>query len=261
MSTQPAEERISLLEQELRLRDEFIAVATHELRNPLTPISLEVEVLLALARRRGNASAAELASLERLQRSIRTFIRRATTFLDVTRIRNGNFQLERQPMDLSEVLRRVIAAQAPLAALAGCPIETQIPPRACGNWDPMALEQILENLISNALRYGAGALVRIAVEQHPDAVDLQVSDCGAGIRTEHQARIFDLFDRGSVSGSGLSSGSLGFGVGLWISRQLARAMGGEISVKSTYGEGACFILRLPTDNGEKETVTHGHQQS
>lgn len=255
MNTQSAEERIGALERELRLRDEFIAVATHELRNPLTPIALEVEVLLALARRRPEPSAAELASLERLQRSIKAFIRRATTFLDVTRIRSGNFTPTCQEIDLCEVLQRVLGAHAALAAQAGCLLETDAPPKLSGCWDPMAIEEILENLISNAVRYGAGKSVQIAVKQSPDTVEVRVTDHGAGVRAEDQDRIFNLFDRGAA----MRSGSAGFGVGLWISRRFAQSMGGDIWVESTFGEGASFTLRLP--HTERGHVIHDDQAS
>ena len=242
MNLEEAQDRIAFLEKELQLRDQFVAVATHELRNPLTPIALEVDILLSLARRRANPSAAELASLERLQRSIKSFIKRATTFLDVTRIGAGKFTLECSEVDLSDAVGRVVDAHRALAARASCSIESALAPGLIGRWDAMALEEIAENLVSNAIRYGAGSPVKIETRAVDGGVTLRVSDQGAGIAIEHQARIFDLFDRATESGPRFA----GFGVGLWISRQFARGMAGDISVESQIGQGASFLLRLPT---------------
>lgn len=250
MSSLTADEEISALQREIRLRDEFIAVALHELRNPLTPISLEVEILLSLARRRPNASTTELASLERLQRGIKIFIRRANTFLDVTRIRSGSFQLQCRQVDLTSILNQVLANQSPLAAQAGCDVEVTAPAPIEGYWDPMALEEILENLISNAIRYGAGKPIRITLVQTGNVVELTVTDHGIGLPAENHERVFGLFERGE----GGSRRTSGFGVGLWISREFARSMHGDIRVMSVPGHGASFTLRLP-QTGE-ETAIH-----
>lgn len=245
------EARVRALEDELRLRDDFISIAAHELRNPLTPLSLDVEFLLRQAQRRDPGDAGEVASLERLQRNIRTFIRRASTLLDVSRLQSGHLSLERRSVALTDVVQRVLASSAPLAAQACCELRVQVEEDVIGEWDPDALEQIVENLISNALRYGAGAPVTVAVRRRDQAAELRVADLGMGIEVSEQEQIFTRFHR--APGARVP----GFGVGLWITRQLARAMHGDVTVDSTPGAGATFILRVPLDT-RRET---GHAAS
>lgn len=230
---------IARLEHELRQRDDFISIAAHELRNPLTPLALDVEVLLHLAQRRATPDAAELASLERLQRSIRTFIRRASTLLDVSRLQSGNFALNPRRVVLADIVRRVLASTAPVAALAHCELGLQVDDPLIGEWDPGALEQIIENLVSNAIRYGAGAPVTLHLARVRGLAQLRVTDRGIGIAHAEHEQIFTRFHR--APGAGVP----GFGVGLWVTRQLARAMDGEVTVDSSPGAGASFILRIP----------------
>lgn len=232
-------ERIAQLTHELRLRDDFISIAAHELRNPLTPISLDVDILLLQARRRPQPDPAEIASLERLQRNIRIFSRRAATLLDVSRLQAGRFTLDPRRTLLSDVVRCVVAASSAVAAQARCELVVRLDDEASGDWDPAAVEQIVENLLSNALRYGAGKPVTVTVRVRGNTAQLEVSDRGIGIDAADQERIFDRFHR--VPGAEVS----GFGVGLWISRELARAMTGDVTVRSSPGEGASFILGLP----------------
>jgi signal transduction histidine kinase len=232
-------EQIVRLTRELRLRDDFISIAAHELRNPLTPISLDVDVLLAQARRRPNVDAAEIASLERLQRNIRIFTRRAATLLDVSRLQAGQFSLDPRRIALSDVVRRVLAASSAMAEHAHCDLAVTLDDSISGDWDAGAVEQIIENLLSNALRYGAGKPIGVTVQSLEGAALVEVSDGGLGIENADQERIFDRFHR--VPGATVS----GFGVGLWISRALARAMEGDVTVRSSPGAGSTFILQLP----------------
>jgi signal transduction histidine kinase len=110
---------------------------------------------------------------------------------------------------------------------------------ANGSWDRVRLEQICRNLLSNAVRFGAGRPIEVTVAGDADFVTLEVCDHGVGIPADQQARIFDRFERGAASRSG------GFGVGLWVVRNICLAMGGTVSVVSEPGEGACFTVMLP----------------
>jgi signal transduction histidine kinase len=231
--------QIARLTQELRLRDDFIAIAAHELRNPLTPIALDVDVLLAQARRRPQVDPAEIASLERLQRNIHIFTRRAATLLDVSRLHAGQLTLDPRRIVLSDVVRRVLAASSAVAEHAHCDLAVTLDDEVSGDWDPAAVERIVENLLSNALRYGAGKPIAVTVQMLEDAALVEVSDGGIGIENADQERIFDRFHR--IPGAAVS----GFGVGLWISRALARAMAGDVTVRSSPGAGSTFILQLP----------------
>lgn len=235
-----AQKEIARLTRELRLRDDFISIAAHELRNPLTPIALDVDVLLAQARRRRpQVDALEIASLERLQRNIRVFTRRAATLLDVSRLQSGQFTLDPRCIVLSEVVRRVLGASSAVAAQAHCDLTADLDDAVVGRWDPQAVEQIVENLLSNALRYGAGKPVAISVRARDAVARIEIRDDGIGIAPEQQERIFERFHR--VPGATAS----GFGVGLWVSRELARAMSGDVTVTSAPGRGSTFLVRLP----------------
>jgi signal transduction histidine kinase len=125
-------------------------------------------------------------------------------------------------------------------ARAGCPLKLSSPESQRGKWDRLRLDQIVTNLLSNAMKYGAGQPIEITVAGSPDAVRLEVRDHGIGIAAEHQSRIFDRFER-AVSGRNYG----GLGLGLWIVRQIVDALGGSIRVRSAAGEGSTFVVELP----------------
>ena len=109
-----------------------------------------------------------------------------------------------------------------------------------GKWDRLRLDQIVTNLLSNAMKYGSGEPIEVAMTGTPEAVRLEVRDHGIGIAPEHQSRIFDRFER-AVSGRHYG----GLGLGLWIVRQILDALGGSIRVRSAPGEGSTFTVELP----------------
>jgi two-component system OmpR family sensor kinase len=239
-AVEDAERRIAELVASVRARDEFISLAAHELRNPMTPILFEVERLLVAARRLPEPPAAIVAGLERLERLIDAYVKRATTLLDVSRITSGKLQLELSEVDLSGLIRRVTAELTPLAEQIGSPLRLSIQEGIVGICDRLAVEQIADNLMSNAIKYGEGEPIDVALSADADTASLQVRDRGIGITAEDQARIFGRFEQVVV---GRHQG--GFGVGLWIVGRLVEAMGAEISVASRIGEGSSFTIRLP----------------
>jgi len=109
-----------------------------------------------------------------------------------------------------------------------------------GLWDPARIDQVLTNLLSNALKYGGGSTVRVAVERRGDDARISVRDGGIGIPAEQHQRIFERFERGVEARS-----YGGFGLGLWIASQIVRASGGGIELVSAPSQGACFTVRLP----------------
>lgn len=233
--------RIVELEAEIRARDEFLAVAAHELRNPMTPIAAWVELLSNLSRREGSRIPPEMhRGLERLEYLVEAYIRRATTLLDVARISSHNLQLSFTEVDLSSQVRNSVAAITPAAHSAGSSISLEIEENLVGALDQTAVEQIIENLLSNAIRYGAGGPVEVTLVRSVNAARLSIRDHGIGIAACDQVHIFEKFMRAA---SGKSNG--GFGVGLWITRQLVLAMRGEISVTSELGLGSTFTVVLP----------------
>jgi two-component system, OmpR family, sensor kinase len=232
--------RVAELEAELRARNDFLAIAAHELRNPMTPISARLELLLAKARQTTEGAPAGLVqSLETLERLVNAYLRRATTLLDVARI-SGKLKLQTAEVDLSALVRQATANILPLAEGAGCQVRTAIDDGITGRCDAMAVEQILETLLSNAIRYAPGQPIEVAFASNGEAARLSVRDHGVGISDCEQALIFERFRHPRPPRP-----NGGFGVGLWITRQLVHAMRGEISVSSTPGAGSIFSVKWP----------------
>ncbi len=218
-------------------RDEFLAVAGHELRTPLTSLLFHAETLA----RRGPALPPDVAArTDKLARSARRIARLVDELLDVTRLSAGRLSIERERVDLAEVVREVVVRNAEPAALAGSPLRLDAPHPVHGTWDPGRIEQVLEALLANALKYGRGRPIEVRVSADGALARLEVRDHGIGVATEDQTRIFDRFERAA---SARHYG--GLGLGLWIVRQVVEAHGGAIRVESRPGEGATFVVDLP----------------
>lgn len=237
-------------EEAIRARDEFLSIAAHELRNPLSSIVLSVESLIRLAEHTAGVPPHFVQRLERLQRHIAQFTSRATTLLDVSRITAGEMQLEVEEFDLVGLALEVIERLGEESARAACPIAVHLPPSAVGRWDRLRVEQVLNNLLSNAVKYGAGRRIDLRLRAFSGQVCLFVRDRGIGICGEDQARIFQRFERAV---SRRSHG--GFGIGLWIVRQIVGAMGGQISVRSRHGHGSVFRVVLPRRMAAQEQIS------
>jgi len=243
-----AEDRDALIE-ELRsavaARDDFIAIAAHELRNPMTPIVGQVELLLLRARRQG-VSASIITALERLEISVSHYVRRATALLEISRLNAGMMALEPITFDMAAFVAEITANYEMLAARAGSVLRCDLRGPVSGVWDQLATEQIIDNLVSNAIRYGDGKPINIALVADGAGVTLSVADTGVGIAADDQARIFDRFEQ--AIGSRRKSG--GFGIGLWLVRELTEAMGGKIDVISAESGGSTFTVWLPREMKE-----------
>jgi signal transduction histidine kinase len=207
----------------------------------MTPIAAWVELLTTQAHRRsGHIPREILNGLERLEYLVNAYIRRATTLLDISRINTGNLQLAKTEIDLSSLVRETVSAMISAAKAAGCALHPAVQDGVSGRFDRTAVEQVIENIVSNAIRYGAGQPISVQLTANGNIVRLAVSDQGIGISEADQVRIFDQFQR--VAGSNTAGG---FGVGLWITNQLVLAMGGGISVTSKLGAGSTFTVTLP----------------
>ncbi|HET6803919.1 MAG TPA: HAMP domain-containing sensor histidine kinase [Frateuria sp.] len=241
---------IDELRKAIAVRDDFIAIAAHELRNPMTPIAGQVELLVSRARRE-QASPALVAGLERLEQAIDHYLRRASVLLEVSRLNAGQVRLEPSTFDMAELVALTTRNYLVLADRAGSALQCHVEPSVVGTWDRLSSEQVLDNLLSNAIRYGAGKPIQVELSQVPDGIVLKVRDEGIGIPVAAQARIFDRFER-----AGRERTSGGFGVGLWLVRQLVEAQGGKIQVRSRPSEGATFIVRLPRDITRQPSAEH-----
>jgi signal transduction histidine kinase len=226
--------------RERLLRDEFLSIASHELKTPLTPLSLKLQVLARLARKQeGSDFAAEVHqyALE-MVKQVGRLDALVGELLDVSRIMGGRLTLSPERLDLSEVVQEVIERHHEQAERAQVPIFNLLEP-AMGEWDRLRLEQVVTHLLANALKFGEGHPVEVRTERIGAEAVLQVRDQGIGISPEDQRRIFERFERAAHRNYG------GLGLGLYIARTIVEAMGGTIRVESARGEGSTFLVTLP----------------
>jgi signal transduction histidine kinase len=236
------------LERAVRMRDDFMSMVSHELRTPLNTLYLEAQ-LRQLHVSKGNLAAFTAdrlpAMIERDQRQIRNMVRLIDDMLDVTRMRKDALSIQPKPTDLAQLARAVVENLRQQAEAAGSEISLQAPAELPGVWDEFRIEQVLTNLLTNALRYGGGRPVSMAVEQVGTGDDgfarVSVRDRGIGIAAEDQARIFEQFERTEHS----RKHAAGLGLGLYITRQIVDLHGGRIGVESAPGEGSTFSVELP----------------
>ncbi|WP_375766431.1 ATP-binding protein [Archangium gephyra] len=238
-------ERERLLEQlqeAVRLRDEFLSVASHELKTPLTPLSLRLQGLeRSIQAEPGSPLAVRLGKeVEVMRRQVKRLSDLVTDLLDVSRLSTGRMALQLEDVDLAEVAREVVARFLPEAQRARCELVLHADRPVAGQWDRLRLEQALTNLLSNALKYGAGKPVHIQVEPVEGRARLVVRDEGIGIQPEAMGRIFNRFER-AVSERHYG----GLGLGLYVTRQIISAMSGTVSAESTPAQGATFTVELP----------------
>ena len=229
------------LAEAVAARDTFIAVAAHELRNPMTPILGQIDLLLAGMRAGRHSPEQVERRLGRVRQAMERYLKRAAALLDVSRITAGKLELEPVPCDLSEIAHEVVGTLAEVARYAGSPIAVEAPPFLPGTWDRLAMEQIIDNLVSNAVKYGGRRPVSVCAEDLGGSVRVRVRDGGPGISASDRARIFGRFERAV----GASDRRSGFGVGLWVVGQLVEAMRGTVTVDDAPGGGSVFAVTLP----------------
>jgi two-component system OmpR family sensor kinase len=229
---------IDELREAVRVRDEFIAFAAHELRNPLTPIQLCVR-LIRDAEQNGDR-AKLIAEVSRLERLLDLFLRRTRVLLDVTQLVSGKVRLETVETCLSDLVEAVVSDLEPLLSRSGSSLKLNLARGLAARTDPLAFTQIFENLLSNAIKYGMGRQIVVSLEPLEGSTRLTVRDHGPGIAQADQARIFEPFERAIKRSS-----QPGFGLGLWITRRLVEGMGGKITVSSEQGAGSVFTVMLP----------------
>lgn len=224
------------------LRDEFLSVASHELRTPVTSLQLAVQSALSVGANDEQAPPGFLKhALESAERQTRRLGRLVDALLDVSRIQAGKLELTREPMDLAALVREVTALIGEEARRAGCEVALTAPDEPLvGRWDRARLEQVVINLLSNAIKYGAGSPIALSLARRDGCAVLEVRDHGIGVPPAERARIFERFER-AVSSKHYG----GLGLGLYIVRRIVDAHGGHIVVESAPGQGARFIVELP----------------
>jgi PAS domain S-box-containing protein len=226
----------------LQARDEFLSIAAHELYTPLTALKLALQTLQR-GLLQGTPAAVErvrvlLAPLA--ERQAQRLIMLVDELLDVTRLSNGALHLSPELLELGPVTQEVVQRLGPLGDGAGSTLDMEIESAVRGWWDRSRLDQVITNLIANAIKYGAGKPIGIRVWGDDQRACLAVEDHGIGIPEEHLGRIFGRFERTPTAGH-----YSGLGLGLFISKRIVDALAGSISVTSRPGEGSTFTLQLP----------------
>jgi PAS domain S-box-containing protein len=225
-------------EEAVRLRDEFISIASHELKTPLTTVQIELQSLQELT-----TAPPQLA--KRIGRAARNADRLATlieSLMDVSRIAVGSLTLKLETLDLSEVVSQMADWLRPSATKAGCELRFSTTGPIHGAWDRLRLEQVVLNLCGNAFKYGAGQPVALSVSRVDDRAAIDVSDGGTGIPERDLARIFGRFERAA---SKRHYG--GLGLGLYVSREIVEAHHGTICARNLPDGGARFSVDLPIE--------------
>ncbi|MCP3167833.1 AAA family ATPase [Myxococcus qinghaiensis] len=229
----------------IRLRDEFLSIASHELKTPLTPLQLQLHTLerrlpKLVTSEEGAAWLSERLGI--LRRQGMRLERLINELLDVSRISGGRLRLELERVDLSEVVAQIVTSFEDSGDLArsGSQVTASIGTPVMGWWDRLRLEQVITILLSNALKYGAGKPVNLSVSLNEFSAAVEVTDQGLGIEPQHQERIFGRFER-AVSARQYG----GLGLGLYIASQIVERMGGAIQVSSEPGKGSVFTVTLP----------------
>lgn len=225
----------------IQARDEFLAIAAHELRSPLNALGLQLAVL---ERQAASSGVPQLqAQVARARHNVDRYIRRASALLDVSRLASGQLQPERRHVALRDVVQLVLDAYQDEAQLRRVAIDAHIEGDPAGLWDERMVEEMLSNLVSNALRYGAGSPVRIRAGGTPGGLAwFEVADDGPGIPEAEREFVFGKFSR-AVSHSRDRGG---FGLGLWIVAGMAASLQGSIELRTPAEGGAVFVVTLPT---------------
>ncbi len=231
------------LRRAVREHDEFLSIAAHELRTPLTSLQLQVDNLGLVVDR----ASLEEATRDRLKkcstsatRQVRRMVTLVEQLLDVSRLTIGTLALSIEQTNLSALVTEVVERFADLARTTNTDLLVVKPEVAFGLFDRARLDQVLSNLVANALKYAPGKPIDITLEVHELKVVISIKDHGPGIAPHDQERIFERFER-AVSARNYG----GFGLGLWIARQIVDAHAGTVRVDSRLGDGARFTVELP----------------
>jgi PAS domain S-box-containing protein len=232
-----SQDKISELQESIRIRDEFISVASHELRTPVTRILLSLQLL----RRTVNGVTDRMfKSLDVCESSTKELIGLMDNLVDITRLRLGRLEVRRTKTNITTLLVSVLSNFSDQIRLFGNKVTLDHDGEIVGYWDQARLDQLFSNLLSNSLKYASGKEIRMELRKFEDHVVFYIEDDGPGIPSDLHKKIFERFER-AVDSSKVS----GLGLGLYVSRTIVEAHKGEISLQSERGKGAKFAVRLP----------------
>jgi PAS domain S-box-containing protein len=228
----------------VQIRDEFLSIASHELKTPLTSLQLNLDLLVrAVHNREPIADDRAIALMDAAQRQHRRLARLVNELLDVSRIASGRLRLEPERFDLVALTIEVCSRFRSEIDALGATLHVHGSRELHGDWDRLRMEQVLTHLVSNAVRYGRRRPIDVLVDKQRSRARVEVRDEGIGIAPEAAERIFGRFERAA---SARNYG--GLGLGLYIVRQIVEAHGGTIAVASRPGEGSTFTVEIPLDS-------------
>ncbi len=236
------EQRLSTIEAQSRAKDEFLTIASHELKTPITAIKAQLQLLQRLGR------TPDPERLETLTRQLDRLSRLVDQLLDASQLGSGRLPLERHPVELSTVVTRV--AEAVVLPSAHHSLRLDVAPVE-GQWDELRLEQVVHNLVANAVKYSpAGGEIAVTLRREANEARLTVADRGVGLGGSDPDSLFGRFSRGSVRGIRQIAG---LGVGLYISREIVRLHGGTIRLRPREGGGTEAEVLLPLEGEDAAT--------
>lgn len=239
--------RLAAAEESIRVRDEFLIVASHELRTPVTALQLQLQ---SLALRLGTMDAQTAQKVVRVARSVERLNGLVESLLDASRLTSGHVALQREVFDADTALAEFIDELRDAATKAGCSLELLAEPRISVRWDRIRIGQVITNLVANALKYGPQKPIIVKLSRDGDkAVCIEVDDQGPGVPESDLSRIFERFERAS---SLRHHG--GLGLGLYVAREIVEAHGGSITARNKPEGGARFIVSLPRRQADEETA-------
>lgn len=232
-------------QEAVQARDEFLSIASHELKTPLTSLKLQAQI-----RRRhldkGNLEQFSPDKIRKMVSDDETQVNRLgrliDDMLDISRLNTGKFQLKQEKVDLRNLVQEVADRFLPQLHSIGVRLDTDAPNPVVGSWDRYRMEQVFINLLTNSMKYGSGKPIYVAIREDGPMAKLIVRDEGLGIEIRDQERIFHQFER-AISATQIS----GLGLGLYIVKQIVEGHGGRISVESELGHGSTFTVELPKD--------------
>ena len=235
------------LQRAVRARDEFMSAASHELNTPLTTIVLQLDSLARHLKKIGLADDAKSNKvMTTLSRNVDRLGRLIAEMLDVSRIAEGRLRLDLGEVDLSEIVRDVTQRFEEQLLRVGCAVELDIEGPVVGYWDKSRLDQVVTNLLTNAMKYAPGKPVKITCSVSDGAGRFVIKDNGIGIAKEHHGRVFERFERAVPT-----ENYAGLGLGLWIVSRIIQEMGGSIALESEAGQGATFTVVLPLQGARR----------
>jgi len=231
------------LKQAVQVRDDFLSIASHELKTPITPLQLQIQGFIRMIET-GSIATTPPEKLKHMlavsDSQVSRLGRLIEQLLDISRINEGRLDLQLQTTNFAEVVRVALEALVHEIEASECKLILDLDPNIEGTWDKFRLEQVVINLLANAMKYGCGRPIRILLSRHQNQARFAVIDAGIGIAKEDHLRIFERFER-AVPNRNYG----GLGLGLYISRQIVEFHRGTIAVESAPGQGAVFTVELP----------------